>query len=80
MELMKPRHAAALVLVSWYLMVPPQLPVLANKPNYYAPLSHWRIVYSFNSVIDCKNALDTIHRSEESARCVVTDNPRLKAK
>jgi hypothetical protein len=39
---MKPRHAAALVLVSWYLMVPP----LVDEPykvNTEAPLASWKV-------------------------------------
>lgn len=59
---MRPSYAAALALVGWYLMVPPDHPRLDN-PNErafawqsYAPLARWQIVDSFDSVIDCKRA------------------------
>jgi hypothetical protein len=37
MEAMKPRHAAALALVGWYLMMPPWRPTV----DVSAPLSRW---------------------------------------
>jgi len=53
------RHAAALALVAWYLMVPPQV--------YYEPSSSrvlipppfdrtWRVKATFNSANDCEVA------------------------
>jgi hypothetical protein len=41
---MNPRHAAALALVGWYLMVPPQTP--GGGPHtvlFHAPLSKWKV-------------------------------------
>jgi len=40
---MNPRHAAALALVGWYLMVPPiELTRSGERAfNFYAPLSQW---------------------------------------
>jgi hypothetical protein len=35
---MKPRHATALALVSWYLIMPPPLASNPNKPDLSAPL------------------------------------------
>lgn len=51
----KPRHAAALALVGWYLMTPP---TPNNDPDQFsanAPLSSWVQVGSYNSLEDCKN-------------------------
>jgi len=47
------RHAAALGLVGWYLMVPP----LKNGeiiPDEKAPLSEWKTVMSGNSSLFCE--------------------------
>jgi hypothetical protein len=49
---MKPRHAAALALVGWYLMLAPWE---GNRiANTDAPLSEWTINYSFDSAADCE--------------------------
>jgi hypothetical protein len=39
---MKPRHAAALALVGWYLMVPPPMDGNPQTPDLSAPLSKWQ--------------------------------------
>jgi hypothetical protein len=59
---MKPRHAAALVLVGWYLMFPPpdfdHATHLANgNPNLDAPFSDWRNEASFDSAKECNAEL-----------------------
>src|SRR5271169_4331710 len=46
---MNPCHAAALALVAWYLMVPP------NKKDD-APLSEWTISRSYPSADACQSA------------------------
>jgi hypothetical protein len=60
------RHAAALALVGWYLMVPPpQSPPAALATNIDAinayrrmpqrlPLSQWNMIESFDSDEDCR--------------------------
>src|SRR5216683_7713449 len=40
---MKPRHAAALALVGWYVMVPPPVIHSSVPVNLGAPLSEWGI-------------------------------------
>ncbi len=35
------RHAAALALMIWYLMMPPTLAMNPNKPDLSAPLAKW---------------------------------------
>ncbi len=59
---MNPRHAAALALVGWYLMMPPpqfdpatHLP--NGGPNLDAPLSDWRNEGSFDSAKECQAGL-----------------------
>jgi len=95
---MWPRHAAALALIGWYLMVP-LLPRLSEGEPYLgflplAPLSQWTIVDSFDSARGCsdahvrllrdrvmKNVNDEIRIEQAySARCIATDDPRLKEK
>jgi hypothetical protein len=51
---MKPRHAAALALVGWYLMVP-----MTGHPRRYnpdAPLSEWLITGAFDTGAECNAA------------------------
>ncbi len=52
---MKPRHAAALALVGWYLMVPPI--GLDGMPDAKAPLSRWTIglMGSYDTARACKD-------------------------
>ena len=58
---MRPRHVAALVLVGWYLMVPPLVPQLSEGKPYrgflpLAPLSQWTIFDRFDTVRECIDA------------------------
>jgi hypothetical protein len=52
---MKLRHAAALAIVVWYLMIPPI--GADNKVDAHAPLSTWRKGVSFNSQKECDDSL-----------------------
>jgi hypothetical protein len=54
---MYPRHAAALALVGWYLIVPPNFTGRPHSIDSAAPISRWTIVTSFNSADICKEAL-----------------------
>ena len=55
-------HAAALALVGWYLMAPPSVLTTDDRgksipfADQSAPLSHWRIVQSFDSAARCQKA------------------------
>jgi hypothetical protein len=65
-RILKPRHAAALALVGWYLMTPPidragsggQFWVPANEP-----LSMWSTDRTFSSEDECKSALANLKQS-----------------
>ena len=73
----KPRDAAALALVSWYLMTPP-LPHLkppAVHKDTDAALRGWKMVKSFPSQKECE-----AHRVNPWERCIASDDPRLKEK
>ncbi|MGA6972363.1 MAG: hypothetical protein WBY93_12080 [Candidatus Binatus sp.] len=52
---MKPRHAAALAFVAWYLMMPPPRPVGDHfETNFSAPLSKWTKVRRFDLQSRCE--------------------------
>jgi hypothetical protein len=74
---MKPRHAAALALVTWYLIVPPPGQPRSNggssaPPNDSAPLSQWTIRNSYDSEQPCeaakKQSLDTATENLDKQR------------
>ena len=53
---MKLRHAAVLVPIGWYLMVPP---IAGNHTNPSAPLSSWRMTAgSYDTAIECRKVLE----------------------
>ncbi|MDO8433936.1 MAG: hypothetical protein Q7S58_16175 [Candidatus Binatus sp.] len=88
---MKPGHAAALALVGWYLMLGAP-PAKEGVRNYDAPMSQWVQVQAYDSAADCE--ADRTRRwymcdqqGDKAgaklwfdAKCVTTDDPRLKAK
>jgi hypothetical protein len=51
---MKSRHAAALAIVVWYLMIPP---INHNKVDAHAPMSKWKKGVSFDSEKECDDSL-----------------------
>jgi len=52
---MNPRHAAALALVGWYLMVPP---IVGDHADKSAPLSRWEMTPgSYDAAVDCRKGL-----------------------
>jgi len=57
----KLRHAAALALAGWYLMVPASLP--NGQPDVLAPLSRWKMDGSYDTVQDCNRR----HRTDLQA-------------
>lgn len=53
---MKPRQAAALALMGWYLLVPP----LVNAPykvDTEAPLTSWKVYQTFDTREECDKSL-----------------------
>ena len=78
MAAMKPRHAAALTLVVWYLMRPP-LPHLnahAFHADTGAPLKRWIIVGTFPTPKECEARRGAVASPWD--RCIASDDPRLK--
>ena len=86
------RHAAALALVGWYLIVPP---ATGDSFDKNAPVSKWRQPAAFDSAADCEQyrteAIETFQKKTDAngeynvslyiaGRCVTSDDPRLKEK
>jgi len=88
------RHAAALALMGWYLMVPPPLPH-SRGHGQIEPLSRWIVARTFESKKACdaeRRHLSKLDPGAEvagddppayqvyDAECFATDDPRLKEK
>ena len=83
-------RTAALALVGWYLIAPPRFPH-AKSPlalDDSAPLSRWKLIDSFDTAAACKAEAHRLMDSPEktvgaigdAARCIASDDPRLKEK
>jgi len=46
----KPRHAASLAFVGWYLLAPP---LYKGEVDEKAPLKEWTVLRSFGTVTEC---------------------------
>jgi hypothetical protein len=60
------RHAAALALVGWYLMVPPAIPG-TGEVNLSASLRQWTIRLLFADNQGCEAAKASLHQQELAA-------------
>ena len=78
---MRKCYAMAIVLIGWYLMLPPpKFPPVKTASgdfavNAKAPLTQWHTVKTLGSESDCKALLKTKARYY---RCVASDDPALK--
>ena len=92
---MKQRHAAALALVGWYLMVPPTED--ANRVDPSVPLPKWVVLRAFDTADACNEAQDrpryrtsrlnlqipvasAASEAVEFSQCIASDDPRLQDK
>ena len=62
---MKLRHATALTLLGWYLLMPPMLggnpPIYPSaRPDLAAPLEKWLVTDTFDSASQCRTALASV--------------------
>ena len=61
---MKPRHAAALMLVTWYLLIPPVFSPMGQHHrsfnDLHAPLNKWDIAGKFDSQASCEKEKDRL--------------------
>jgi hypothetical protein len=88
---MKSRHAAALALVGWYLIVAPPQSFKDHK-YYEAPLGQWTHKATFDSEFECNQERSKgCHHFENGetiglegplcySKCIASDDPRLKEK
>ena len=75
---MKLRHAAALALVSWYLIAPPILSIEGNLEVYdqydydyldeHAAYRDWKLIYVLNTEDECERFRDLAKRQVERHR------------
>ena len=60
---MKHRHAPALAVVAWYLMMPPPKPLEDHfKTNFKAPLTKWTEVRRFDLQAQCETVREAYQR------------------
>ena len=64
------RHAAALALVGWYLMIPPPMDLSDGSvvPDLSAPLSRWLAREPFRTADDCTAELEVMRLRGEQVR------------
>jgi hypothetical protein len=60
---MNPRHAAALVLCGWYLMMPP--PYWSKTNPRTAPLRQWRVFGRYDSARECSDERTILKRTPQ---------------
>jgi hypothetical protein len=58
------RHVAALAVVSWYLMMPPDSARIPHSVDSTAPLSRWSIVSNYPTQESCEKVLADIQNKE----------------
>jgi len=81
---MTTRHAAALALLGWYLMMPPR--DTKGVLQLHSPLRKWKRAASYKTANECEvgkfKALDANGNGSifRESKCIASDDPRLKAK
>jgi hypothetical protein len=90
---MKPRHAAALALVAWYLIAPPVRVPKGDEPAYmdeHARYRDWEILQVYKMANECEVAQrrarfdvnpdnpDPWLAQFGDAECIASDDPRIK--
>jgi hypothetical protein len=86
---MKFRHAAALALVGWYLMMPPRDHANRQYADTSAPMSQWQQLAAYDSADKCEEAKLKFYKAlvkqgkkeradfSQNADCVEANDPRL---
>jgi hypothetical protein len=63
---MKPRHAGALALLGWYLLIPPVFSPMGHHPRAFndlkASINRWDIQASFESEASCEKEKERIRK------------------
>jgi hypothetical protein len=77
---MKLRHAAALALVGWTLMMPPPRPVGDHfETNFLAPLSKWTKLRTFDAQSQCQAAREDYQRKPTGNLVIMLGATEAKA-
>ena len=82
--MMNYRHAAALIVLGWYLMIPPRDARGVLQPQ--SALRKWKRAASYKTANECEvgkfKALDANGNGSIflESKCIARDDPRLKAK
>src|ERR1700720_1401642 len=61
----KSRHLAALALVGWYLMMPPDSPKIPHDVDTNTPIARWITVTSFDTEDNCEKPLTNLQNNEQ---------------
>jgi len=78
------RHAAALIVLGWYLMIPPRDARGVLQPQ--SALRKWKRAANYNTAQECEvgkfEALDAKGNGSVFlvSKCIASNDPRLKAK
>jgi hypothetical protein len=75
---MKPRHAAALALVGWYLMFPTRAE--NDQPDLESPLSSWYNGKTFSSLPECEDAVKKMVEMTKDPNIRGTIEAQMRAK
>ena len=65
MRNLKSRHLAALAIVGWYLMMPPDSARIPHDVDSETPLSRWITVTSFDTEDTCEKALTDLQNNQQ---------------
>lgn len=86
------RHAAALMLLGWYLMIPPSTNDKQVLWDTEAPLARWRIMHAADTAKECEDYFADFYAHTLAgqparqrlfvryAQCVASNDPRLNQK
>jgi hypothetical protein len=62
---LKSRHLAALAIMGWYLMMPPDSARIPHDVDSETPLSRWITVTSFDTEDTCEKALTDLQNNQQ---------------
>ena len=65
MRPLKNLHLAAIAVVGWLLMMPPDSSKIPHDVDSDTPISHWITVTSFDTEDNCEKALTDIQNSQQ---------------
>jgi hypothetical protein len=62
---LKSRHLAALAIVGWYLMMPPDSAKIPHDVDSVTPISRWIVVTNFPDEDSCEKSLTDIQNNQQ---------------